>query len=133
LEIKSETSQVKHEATFSATVRINSPTNGVEAADFLINFDPKYLKVATASSGKFFGSYPQKKIGRDYLKISGMASLRGSDFIIPKGEGTVVVITFKALSATDSTKIRFDREKTVVASKGKNILGDIKDLVISIE
>lgn len=131
--IKSNLDRIVKGATFSATVRINSPTNGVEAADFLVNFDPKYLKVATASSGKFFGYYPQKKIGKDYVKISGMATLTGDSFIVPKGEGTIASITFQALSATDSTKIRFDREKTVVASKGKNILGSIEDLLITIK
>lgn len=133
ISLTSNSAEVETGATFSATIKINSPNQGVEAADFVVLFDPDYLKVATVSSGNFFGVYPVKKTETNSVKISGMANLIDNKIIIPKGEGTVGTITFEALAATESTKISFDKEKTIVASGGKNILGKITDLEISIK
>lgn len=121
--------------TFTATINVNSPNQGVEAADFVVNFDPNYLKVATISSGNYFGIYPVKTTEDSVVRISGMANLVKNKFIIPIGRGTVAAIQFETLSATNSTKITFDREKTIVASKGQNILDSnkITDLEVSIK
>lgn len=135
LSVTSENSQISLGATFSATIKIDSPNQGVEAADFVLNFDPLYLKVATISSGTYFGLYPLKEIQEDKVKISGLANLVNDKFIIPLGSGIVGSIVFEPLAATDSTKISFDREKTIVASGGKNILDmqKISDLKITIK
>ena len=135
ISLSSEKPEAALGATFSATININSPNQGVEAADFVVNFDPDYLSVATVSSGNYFGLYPVKEIGADSVKISGIANLVDNKFIIPIGKGVIGKIVFETLSATDSTKITFDREKTIVASGGKNILDQnkITDLTSSIK
>lgn len=133
ISLTSNSKEIETGATFSATIKISSPNQGVEAADFVVSFDPDYLKVATVSSGNFFGVYPVKKAETNSVKISGMANLIDNKIIIPKGEGTIGNITFEALAATESTKISFDKEKTIVANGGKNILGEISDLQISIK
>ena len=119
-------------ATFSAILNINSPNQGVEAADFVVSFDPDYLKVATISAGNYFGIYPVKQIEKDRVKISGIANLVNDKFIIPIGRGTIGSIVFETLDATTSTQISFDREKTIVASGGKNILDQITNLEVRI-
>lgn len=129
---KAGKNEVETDATFSATININSVNQGVEAADFVINFDPDYLSVATVSSGNYFGLYPVKEIGADSVKISGIANLVDNKFIIPIGKGVIAKIVFETLSATESTKISFDREKTIVASGGKNILDRITNLEVRI-
>ncbi len=133
--LTAETKEIETGATFSVSINLNSPDVGVEAADFVINFDGEVLKVATISSGSFFGLYPVKKISSDSVQISGMATLVDDRLIIPKGEGLVGSIIFEAQTATESTKISFNREKTIVANGGKNILDirSIKDLNISIK
>ncbi len=135
LSLTSDKSNIKLGATFSATLNINSPNQGVEAADFVVNFDPKILKVATVSGGNYFGLYPVKAIEKDKVKISGIANLVNDKFIIPIGRGTIGSIVFQSLVATPSTQISFDREKTIVASKGENILdlNNILDLKVSIK
>ena len=135
LSITSGNNSITLGATFSATLNINSPNQGVEAADFVVNFDPKFLKVATVSGGNYFGLYPLNSADLDKVKISGIANLVNKKFIIPIGRGIAGNITFKAISATTSTQITFDREKTIVASKGENILDQnkITDLTISIK
>lgn len=125
--------EIEAGATFSASINLKSPDIGVEAADFVLSFDPDYLKVATISSGNFFSLYPVKKISNDSLQISGMVNLVDDRIIIPKGEGLVGTIIFETLSATQSSKISFDREKTIVANGGKNILERITDLEIAIK
>lgn len=113
-------------ATFSAIININSPNQGVEAADIVVDFDPNYLSVATVSAGNYFGQYPVKETGSGFVKISGIANLVNNKFIIPIGKGTIGSIIFETLSATGNTKISFDREKTIVAAGGKNILDQSK-------
>lgn len=135
LSLTSDKNNIKLGTTFSAILNINSPNQGVEAADFVVNFDPKYLKVATVSAGNYFSLYPVKAIEKDNVKISGTANLLKDKFIIPIGRGTVGTIVFESLAATPSTQISFDREKTIVASKGKNILdqNNITDLQIVVK
>lgn len=133
ISLSSDLSDVKLGATFSATINISSPNQGVEAADFVVNFDPDFLKVATISSGNYFGIYPVKTAVKDKVKISGIANLVNDRFIIPMGKGQIGTIVFETLSATDSAIISFDREKTIVASAGKNILDKITDLEVSIK
>ena len=135
LSLTSDKNSIKLGATFSATLNINSPNQGVEAADFIINFDPDFIKVATISSGNYFGIYPVKSVEKDKVKISGIANLVNDRFIIPMGSGTIGSIVFETLSATPSTQLSIDREKTIVASGGKNILdlGKITDLTVSIK
>lgn len=135
LSLTTDISNIKLGATFSATLNINSPNQGVEAADFVINFDPDFIKVATISSGNYFGIYPMKSAEKDKVKISGIANLVNDKFIIPMGSGTIGSIVFESLAATPSTQLSIDREKTIVASKGENILdpGKITDLNVSIK
>lgn len=133
ISLSSDVADITMGATFSATININSPNQGVEAADFVVDFDPKYLKVATISAGNYFGLYPVKLAEKDKVKISGIANLVNDRFIIPVGRGTIGTITFKTLSATESTRIAFDRENTIVASGGKNILDKVTDLEINIK
>lgn len=133
ISLSSDKTEVILGATFSATININSPNQGVEAADFVVNFDPKYLKVATISARNYFGLYPVKTAEKDRVKISGIANLVNDKFIIPVGRGTIGSIVFNTLSATSSTQISFDREKTIVASGGKNILDKVTNLEITIK
>lgn len=127
--------QIENGATFSAVISINSPNQGVDAADFEIKFDPNYLTVATVSGGNYFGLYPVTTILNDKVKISGIANLVNNKFIIPVGRGTIGTIVFKTLKSTPNIQITFDRTKTIVASKGQNILdpGKITDLTLSIK
>lgn len=131
--LSTDKKEVMVNTTFSATINLNSHDTGVEAADFVLSYDRDYLKVATISSGNFFSLYPVKKIEDDSIQISGMANLLEDRIVVPRGEGLVGTIVFEALAATESTKISFDREKTIVANGGKNILGGIKDLIITIK
>lgn len=133
LTLISDKKEVKVGATFSATLSINSSNQGVEAADFFIRFDPDYLKATNLTPGTFFKVYPQKVIEKDYLKISGVASLTDQTILISRGKGTIASITFETLAATESSPIVIDKAKTIVASGGKNILGKTNDLKISIK
>lgn len=132
LELTSVEKTIEPGATFSATLNIDSPNQGVEAGDFVINFDPNYLNVATLSSGNYFGLYPIKNIGTESAKISGIANLVNNRFIIPKGKGIIATFVFETLQASDSTKVKINTDKTIVASGGKNILENTKDLNIQI-
>lgn len=132
LKLITDKKEIELGATFSAVLELDSPNQGVEAADFVIDFDPNYLKIATISSGNYFGVFPVKEIGTNSAQLSGMANLVNNQIVIPKGKGIVGSFIFEALEATESTKIKFDREKTIVASGGKNIVEQINDLTLQI-
>lgn len=108
-------------------LNLNSGNLGVEAADFVVNFDPNYLKVVDVSKGTFFKNYPINTTGDNFVKISGVADFTAKAVVVPKGEGNVATITFEALDATESTKIEIDNIKTIIASGGQNIL-DVNSL-----
>ncbi len=120
-------------ATFSATLAIDSPNQGVEAADFFIDFDPNYLSIATISAGNYFRLYPVMKIGTHSAKISGTAYLVNNRFSIPIGKGRIADIVFTTLEATEGSIIKINKEKTFVGSSGNNILGKTGDLSITIK
>ena len=118
--------------TFSAEIQIDSGNTQIEAADFVVSFDPSFLQAKEIREGKFFGTLPVATIEKDYVKISGMATLSGDTIVIPKGKGTVATIIFNALEASESTAIKIDKTETIVASSGKNILGKTTDLMLTI-
>lgn len=133
LALAAEKKEYELGATFAATIVINSPNQGVDAGDFVVNFDPDYLAVDSLEMGNYFGLYPIKLAEDNFIKVSGLANLVNNRFIVPKGQGTVATIIFSTQAATESTAITFDKNKTIVASDGKNILGKITDLAISIK
>ena len=113
---------IKKGENVTLTLKINSPNQGVEAADFVVTFDPTYLKVATLSAGNYFKTYPVRQTEKDFVRFAGVASLSDNKLLIPKGEGTIGTILFQTIAATSSTEVKFDREKTIIATGGKNIL-----------
>lgn len=134
LSLMSDANQLSVGNKFDITLKLNSGNLGVEAADFVVNFDSNYLIVASVSTGTFFKNYPINTTGDNFVKLSGVADFTEKSVIVPKGEGNVATITFETLQATESTKIAFDKVKTIIAASGQNILdnGKLEDLKISI-
>ncbi|MCJ7740405.1 cohesin domain-containing protein [Candidatus Microgenomates bacterium] len=126
---------VKSGETFMTNIFLSSPDNGVEAADFVVKFDPNVLKATNIATGNFFREYPIKETYTDSVKVSGIATLVEDTFLIPKGEGIVATITFQTLKPAVKTVVSFDREKTIIASDGKNVLEkkNISDLQITVK
>lgn len=115
------------------TITLDSQGQEVAAADLVVQYDPKYLKVENVSTGSFFENYPINTTSADYVKISGVASFNGETLILPKGKDTVGQITFKALNKKGKAVINFNKSKTIVASQGQNILDQGKLTNIFIE
>ncbi|MBI3379414.1 hypothetical protein HY029_01505 [Candidatus Gottesmanbacteria bacterium] len=105
----------------SVTLNLATGNQTLDAADFVVNFDPKYLQVAKIFPGNFFKTYPSTKMDKDFIKITGIATLSGNSVFIPKGTGTVAIISFLATEKTPKTSITIDKVKTVLASGGNNL------------
>lgn len=118
---------------FDIQLNLSSSDVGVEAADFIIHYDPTYIQINDISLGNYFQNYPIKRIASDYIKISAVASFIANKIVIPKGEGTIATIHATPLISTNKTTIYFDQDKTVIASAGRNILGQTNSLTISIQ
>ena len=107
---------------FTVTLTLDSKANEVAAADFVIRFDPEYLKVISVTSGNFFNNYPVNTSGNDYVRISGVATFDGDTLILPKGTASVGFIKFQSLGNKGQAVISFDKVKTIVATSGQDIL-----------
>lgn len=124
---------VTNNSDFDVEIKIDSQETEVDAGDFIINFDKTVLAPQKIIKGSYFPSIPVTKINTDYVKVSGIATVKDNTIIVPTGEGTVATISFKALTPTNSAKISFDRNKTVIASMGKNVTGTLTDLAVKIK
>lgn len=118
--------------TFDVSLNLSSPDRGIEAADFILYFDPKYILPTQIKEGDFFQNYPIKKVDKNFIKISTTASFVNKKITIPKGNGVVATITFTAVGPVDNTLIYFDPDATIVASEGKNVVSRMTNLNIGI-
>jgi len=122
LDLLSENTKVNSGEEMTVTLVLDSGKTEVAAADFIITYDPEYLKVTSVSTGRFFANYPINITGENFVKVSGVATFDGKSVILPKGKETVAEIVFLAQGNKGKTEINFNREKTVVATNGVNIL-----------
>ena len=121
LTLDSDKNQVKINEELLVTLTLDSSVYEVGAADFIIKYDPNFFSVSDITTGNYFSYYPVNTIGKDSIKLSGVASYDGDVLILPKGRDTVGIFTFKALKKGTST-ISLDKNKTIVATDGQNIL-----------
>lgn len=128
----SSVSNVETGKTFDVIIKLNSSDVGIEAGDFILYFDPQYLKPQEIKTGNYFQKYPVKKIDKNFIKISASASFINNKIILPKGEGIVATVIFKAVEKSSNTLIYFDPDHTIVASNGQNILNSYPSLTLSV-
>ena len=133
LSLSADPPQLQKGQEFTVSLLIDSEDSEVAAADFVVDFDPKRLKVISVSTGNFFINYPVNATGKNFVKISGVASFDGETLTLPKGKGTIGNITFQALESAGKTDVSFNKSKTIVATAGKNILDKKKLAKTTIE
>ncbi len=126
LRLSSNKNSVRTNDEFTVTISLDSGDMGVDAADFVVDFNPQYVKVESVTTGDFFQTYPINRTETDSIRISGVAFFDGKNIVIPKGTGTVGKINFIALDQKGDSRIEFDRNKTIVATGGENILDSDK-------
>lgn len=115
------------------SINLSTPDLGTEAGDFILYFDPKFLRVDHITTGDFYSQYPVNKVENNFVKISGIASYINNKITIPKGNGTIATITFVPLAPTPRTLLYFDPDKTIVASNGQNTIGAMSSLTLTIQ
>lgn len=107
---------------FDVSIQISSPEKGVEAGDFILYYDPRYIRAMKVTRGNYFKNFISDVIEPSRIRLSAAAVLTGKNIIVPKGDGIVAAIRFATIAPTDTTLIYLDPDKTIVASNGKNIL-----------
>lgn len=132
LQLTSPKSEATVNSALTGSLIINSPNTGIDAAEFYLNFNPDFVSVASVSAGTFFKVYSEPEIKESSVNFSTVADFANDKFIVPLGTGKVADIIFKVLDKPGNTTISIDKEKTVVASGGNNILGKTSDLEIRI-
>ncbi|MBI2612055.1 hypothetical protein HYW54_04930 [Candidatus Gottesmanbacteria bacterium] len=124
---------VAPKSSFTIAITISSPDTNIDAADFVVYFDPEILKPLKIENGDFFTTIPVRKIEDNFVKISATATFADNKIIFPQGQGTVATINFLALKKANDSLIYFDPDKTIVGSGGKNVLEKLSDAKITIK
>lgn len=122
LSLTTDREKVASGQEFTVTLNLDSSGSEVAAADFVIRFDPEFVKVVSVTTGSFFNNYPVNITANDHVRLSGVATFDGNTLILPKGSGPVGYIKFQALQTRGSAVISIDKVKTVVATAGQDIL-----------
>ena len=134
LSLQSDKEKISAGEELTVTMTLDSNNSEVAAADFVVRFNPQYLKVVSVITGNFFNNYPINTTGSDHVRLSGVATFDGNTLILPKGSAPVGYIKFQALSNKGQAVISIDESKTVVATSGQDILDrkNIKKLDVSV-
>ena len=122
LRLTSNKNSVRQGDEFTVSLTLDSGSVGVDAADFVVDFDPQFVKVEKVTEGEFFKTYPINKTDAGSVRVSGVAFFDGKNIIVPKGKGVVAKVNFIALDKPGDSQILVNRDKTIVAVGGKNIL-----------
>ena len=130
LSLVPKSQSLKTEDTFLVTINFKTGDNKVDTVDAVLTFDPELLTVEEISEGMFFAEYPIKKIEDGKVMLTGTIGASGKQVGGAKGEGALASVTFKALKA-GSANVSFDKA-SLVASKGKDVLGETKGAVFEI-
>lgn len=124
--------EVSKGATFTVTINFDSGESKVEAADCVLKYDPKILRVNKIIPGLIFPQYPRKEVREDKIFLSGTIGVEKSQREGVNGQGPLGSIEFKAIQ-TGNTSLEFVREETIIASHGENILEKVQNVFLSIK
>ena len=122
---------VKAGQSFLATINFKTGDYKADTVDAVLIFDPKILTVEEISEGMFFADYPIKKIDKGKVMLTGTIGAEEKQVGGAKGEGALGTVKFKALTA-GSVSVNFDKEASLVAVQGENVLGETKGAVFEI-
>lgn len=106
--------------TLPVSVRLSKQP--VQAADIVLNFDPKYIAISDIKNGPNFPIVLNQKINENNVSVSLSISPTNLD---KPGEGDVFTFMLKGISPTPNTKVDFNIEDTIAATDGVNVLHTI--------
>ena len=133
LSLQSDRLEVSPGQELTISMDLDSNENEVAAADIILRFDPQFLKVVSVATGNFFSNYPVNTTGKNYVKLSGVASFNGETLLLPKGRESVGRVVFQSTGKTGKTTLQFDPGKTIIATAGQNILDKTKLPILTLD
>lgn len=122
---------VKAGQSFLVTINFKTGDYKVDTVDAVLTFDPEILTVEEISEGMFFADYPIKKSESGRVILTGTIGAEDKQKGGAKGEGAMGTIKFRTLVA-GSARVNFDKEASLVAVQGENVLGETKGAVFEI-
>ena len=97
------------------------------------------MSIIAGPTNRPINSWGTPKLGPIFRIYNGAGiqslAVKDKTLIIPRGRGTIATITFEAKKSPAQTTVGINQAKTLIASsstRGKSILGDIRETVISI-
>lgn len=132
IQLTVDKSKIKIGQTATATIILDSSKEGVEVADFFISYDPDAVTMSNIHPGTFFSTYPIKEIGKDTIRIAAVATVTEKSIIVPNGKGTIATFTITGKNH-QRTIIDIDRQKTKIATDGKNIANFSKGTSVTLD
>jgi hypothetical protein len=122
-------------------LRINLDTGGhtINGVDVILKYDPKLLSASSNRiiKGDIFQEFSLADVDstNGIVRISGISSIQNKGY---NGMGDIAAISFRAISQGDASfSVEFKKGDTtntnvVEAFTGKNILGEVKEVKVSI-
>ncbi|MBI2617829.1 hypothetical protein HYW55_06875 [Candidatus Gottesmanbacteria bacterium] len=133
LTLSTKTLDLSPNSEFEVAIHISAQEKGVEAADVILYYDPRYIRAKTIIRGNYFPTFVTEKIEENRIKLAATASFQNQKIKVPKGNGTIAVIQFETIEPTETTLIYFDPDRTILASAGENTLDYSNVLKLTIQ
>jgi len=137
LTLQTSDTSVTLNQVFSVNINTDTGANVVKALDISLTYDPTVLQLQDVTKGTWLekSTVAIKKI--DQTKGEALIGLVIYPTEQPNyvtGTGTSAVATFKALKASPSTSIKFDRTFSVAgaANEHQNVVSNYNDLILSV-
>ncbi len=105
------------------TIELDTTGELVDAFDAEVTFDPEVFSAEDVQAGELLARYPIAKASEGSVRFVGMANAGPSGPEAFTGTGVVGSFVLTARHESAETVLEFS-DKTVLASRGKNILGE---------
>jgi hypothetical protein len=123
-----ETVALKKGETAKVKVFLNTDKKTIEAFDFIAKYDSSVVEVTSVETTPLFPSYPAIEYGNGSITVGGNIGIDKSFSV----NDTLLLVTLEG-KGKGETKLEVDKDKSTIASRGKNILESNNSLRIKVE
>lgn len=124
LSLSPRTSSFKAGEETTVSLDLDSGGQPIDAFDVEISYDQQLVEVVSLEpQPNAFGQYPINETDGGKIRLVGLAAAGPSGPSAFTGQGPVATIRLRFLQAGEHVTLIF-AEKSIVASKGKNVLGE---------
>ncbi|KXK11201.1 MAG: hypothetical protein UZ22_OP11002000405 [Microgenomates bacterium OLB23] len=127
LSLKPQAMQLKKGESTQVTVELSGSPS--QAADIVVTFNPKLVKVSEVANGTVFSDILRSEVQDNQIVVSSAVDPNNPTNL---KEGVLFSFTVTALASGDAT-LDFNKDLTITAHSGTNTLGTAEPVTLSIK